>query len=203
MKKLMFILLLIIGSVIYAQEETIIGENEITTGGYGAPVIKFTSINSQFGVLVGARGGWILDHSITLGVGGYGLVNNVEVNGNSDERSPLLNFGYGGIDLGYIMKWHKLLHASFNFLIGGGAVGERMNFNVFGLNLNLPNLGMIKNHNFFIAEPEADFELNIVKFCRIDIGASYRFISGAKQNGLSNTDLSGVSAIMTLKFGRF
>ena len=197
----MCILLLIIGTVIYAQEETLIGQEEITTGGYGAPVIKFTSINSQFGVLVGARGGWILDHSITLGVGGYGLVN--DVNENSDERSPLLNFGYAGFDLGYIMKWHKLLHASFNFLIGGGAVSQRMNFNVYDLNFNLPNLGMIKNHNFFIAEPEADFELNIVKFCRIDIGASYRFISGAKQNGLSNNDLSGVSAIMTLKFGRF
>src|ERR1035437_9140223 len=101
MKKLMCILLLIIGTVIYAQEETLIGQEEITTGGYGAPVIKFTSINSQFGVLVGARGGWILDHSITLGVGGYGLVN--DVNENSDERSPLLNFGYAGFDLGYIM----------------------------------------------------------------------------------------------------
>lgn len=203
MKKLLLTILLTIGSVVYAQEQTLMGQEEISNGGFGAPVIKFTSINSKFGILVGGRGGWIIDHSIILGGAGYGLVNNVEGTLVSGGNKMLLNFGYGGFDIGYIISWDKMVHTSVNILIGGGVVGHRIDYNVLNWNWSISDLGVINTNQFFIAEPEIDVELNIVKFLRIDVGASYRFISGINRNGLTNSDLSGPSAIMTLKFGKF
>ena len=203
MKKLLLILLLVIGSVVYAQEETLMGQGEITQGGFGAPVIKFTSINKQFGVLVGGKGGWIIDHTIILGAGGYGLANNVEVVDIGDGRGPFLNFGYGGFDMEYIINWGKVVHTSLNLLIGGGAVSHRNNYIVLDWNLNTSNFGTINTDNFFIAEPEINIEVNIVKFFRINIGASYRIISGVNLDGLRNSDFSGPSVVMTLKFGKF
>jgi hypothetical protein len=203
MKKILLFILIAVGSAVYAQEQTLMGQEEISNGGFGAPVIKFTSINSQFGVLVGGKGGWIIDHSIVLGAAGYGLVNNVEGTLVSSGDKMLLNFGYGGFDMGYIISSDKIVHMSVNVLIGGGVVSHRVDYNVLDWNWSISDLGTINTNKFFVAEPEVNVELNLVKFFRIDIGASYRFISGINRNGLTNSDLSGPSAIMTLKFGKF
>jgi len=203
MKKLLFVFLFIFGSVIYAQEETFMGQEEVSNGGFGAPVIKFTSINSQFGVLVGGKGGWIINHSIILGAGGYGLVNQTDGPVSSVSNNVSLVLGYGGFEMGYIISSDKIVHSAVGILIGAGAVSQRKNYNIFNYNITLPNLAALGYDNFFIAEPEVDIEFNIVRFLRIDIGASYRIISGVNQNGLKNSDLAGVSGIMTLKFGKF
>ena len=39
------------------------------------PAIRFTQIDGDFGVLVGGRGEWIINHRFVLGGGGYGLTN--------------------------------------------------------------------------------------------------------------------------------
>ena len=49
----------------------------IESGGFGAPVVKMTSMMDEFAVLLGGRGGWILNRTFVLGGGGYGLVNDV------------------------------------------------------------------------------------------------------------------------------
>jgi hypothetical protein len=203
MKKLLLILLLVIGSAVYAQEESLLGEGEITNGGFGAAVVKFTSINSQFGVLVGGRGGWIINHSIILGAGGYGLTN--QINGTISNGGRYLStiLGYGGFEMEYIINSDNLVHTSVSLLIGGGAVSQRNNIYPVPLDWSALNIEPLSANNFFIAEPEVDIEVNIVKFFRIDFGASYRIISGVNQNGLKNSDVAGVSVIMTLKFGKF
>jgi len=202
-KKLILIFLFIIGSAVYAQEETLMGQEEIANGGFGAPVVKFTSINSQFGVLAGGRGGWIINHSLILGIGGYGLVNNVNAADMIIDRGPFLNFGYGGFEMEYIRNWDKMVHASIYLLLGGGAVSQRTNIFAEPLVWTTSNFGPFNSTNFFIAEPAVNIELNIVKFFRIDIGASYRLISGVNRIGLNNSDFGSPSFVIPLKFGKF
>ena len=71
---LLAVLLLFLSQSSRAQEETLMGSGEIASGGFGAPVVKFTEITGDPAVLVGGRGGWIVNHTFVLGAGGYGLV---------------------------------------------------------------------------------------------------------------------------------
>lgn len=66
---------MILASAALAQEETLLGAADVEHGGYGALVVRFTSVNGELGVLVGGRGGCIVNHSFSLGGAGYGLAN--------------------------------------------------------------------------------------------------------------------------------
>ena len=51
MKKLFIIIAILAVTTMMAQEKTMFGSSpDISHGGFGAPVVKFTSINGEFGV---------------------------------------------------------------------------------------------------------------------------------------------------------
>lgn len=184
---------------LYAQEETLMGNGDIEHGGFGGPVVKFTQVKNEFGVLVGGRGGWIINHCFVIGGGGYGLANNVDANNFYFGAKPFINFGYGGVELEYIIQSDRLLHFSVYTLIGGGGVSYRNSLwdDDYWDDWDVPS------DAFFVFEPAANVELNIISFLRINVGVSYRFISGVELDDLKNSDLAGPSAILTLKFGKF
>ena len=199
MKKLVYLLFIfMIATAIIAQENTLLGDGEIEHGGFGAPVVKFTSINNEFALLVGGRGGWIINHTFTLGGGGYGLVNEIDMGTNSDGIGTRLMMGYGGFEMGMILSSNQILHMRMNLLIGAGAVNvaEKNADDWFDNDNN-------NNDSFFILEPSFGMELNVTTFFRFDVGVSYRFVSGVNYFGLENEDLAGPSADITLKFGEF
>lgn len=198
MKKF-FLLILFVSMPVFAQVETIFGNEEITNGGFGGPVVKFTNINGHFAVLVGGRGGWIINNTLVLGGGGYGLANEVEGTESSFSKKLNLNFGYGGFEMEYIIHSNRVIHGSLGCLIGGGTVNHKDHNDMDDWDIDWKN-----QDEFFIAEPFAGVELNILKFFRINAGASYRFISGVNRTlNLDNSDLSGFSAQITFKFGSF
>jgi hypothetical protein len=75
--KMIMIVLCTFTVSVAAQEETLF-KGDIQTGGFGGPVIKLTRINDQGALMVGGRGGWIINHCLALGGGGYGIVNDVD-----------------------------------------------------------------------------------------------------------------------------
>jgi hypothetical protein len=207
MKKLIVIIILFaLGSIVYPQEETLL-EGGIESGGFGGPVVKFTQIKKEFGVLVGGYGGWLINHTFMIGGGGYGLVNKIRASEEAQTAYQLylgrpvnLEMGYGGVVLEYIDNSNALVHFAFNTLIGAGGVtyNERDNDDWdWNDNNNRPT------DAFFIVEPELKAELNVTTFLRINIGGSYRFVSGINIIGLKNSDIAGPSANITFKFGKF
>ncbi|HSR18815.1 MAG TPA: hypothetical protein VLM39_12055 [Ignavibacteriaceae bacterium] len=201
MKKILSTLAIIIFSsvCIFAQEETLIGNGEVSNGGFGGPVVKFTQIKGEPAVLVGGRGGWIINHSFVIGGGGYGLANDIEADipiyGMYSQ--PFINFGYGGFEMEYIINSDKIIHFSVATLIGGGGVSYRNDLWNDHEDWDSPH------DEFFVLEPSANIELNIISFFRINAGVSYRFISGTNLDDLKNSDLAGPAASLTLKFGSF
>jgi len=195
-KKLFVIILFVVGSVLYAQEETLLGDEEVSHGGFGGPVVKFTTIKDKFGVLVGGRGGWIINHSFVIGGGGYGLVNEIEGTRYFSGERMLLNFGYGGFEMEYIMNWDKIAHGSVYLMIGGGGVNQRRSWDDWDWDDK-------ETDAFFVLEPAVNLEVNMTSFFRLGVGASYRFVSGINENNLEDNDFSGPSATLTLKFGKF
>ncbi len=179
---------------VLAQEETLIS-GQLEYGGYGGPVVKFTTINDDWEVMVGGRGGWIINHSFVLGGGGYGLVTDVEALHIDSSGDVVLELGYGGGMREYVGKPNELIHYSVSLLIGGGGVNYIREITDTRLYSDADA--------FFVLEPEVNFMLNITTHFRAGFGAGYRLIGGVDLAGLSDSDIGGLSINMVFKFGDY
>jgi hypothetical protein len=194
MKKIVLLLLLAFALPALAQEETLIN-GEIESGGFGGPGLKITNINGENALMVGGRGGWIINHSFVLGGGGYGLVTNVNAK-VTDSVHQYIEMGYGGVEIEYIPSSNDILHLSVGLLVGGGGIGyKREDNDVFNASH--------KNSSFFVLEPSVNANLNVTHSFRIAAGVTYRYVSGLKSIVSTNADLSGPSATLIFKFGKF
>jgi len=202
MKKIgLIIFLMTFGLNLFAQDEhkTLFGNVDIKSGGYGGPEIKMTQVNGgEWGLLVGGRGGWIINSTLSLGGAGYGLVTNhkvpnyISIYGNV----AYLRYGYGGLFLEYINSSDEIFHFTINSLIGAGGA----------FYMNKANEIIYGNRDysgFFVFEPGATVDINVLKNFRIGVGATYRLISFLELPHTSNKDIGGVSFSLILKFGSF
>jgi hypothetical protein len=187
-----------------AQEQTIFGDTEIEHGGYGGPVVKFASVNDEIGVLVGGRGGWIINHTFSIGLAGYGLANNIKAHTVGPNGRKYLEMGYGGLDLEYIAESDNLLHFSIHSLIGGGSAGFRYSWDYQRRDYDYDDDYYNSNHDsFFIIEPGVNLDLNVTPWFRTSAGVSYRYVTGLSSAATTNSDISGLSAGLTFRFGKF
>ena len=196
MKNLIIILFVVILSYpAIAQDETLIS-GEVESGGYGAPIFKVGQITGTTGIFVGGQGGWIINHSFVLGGKGYGLVNNVDIEGSQNLK---LDFGCGGVLLEYIFSSEKILHVGINTMIGAGGVSyaEKDYSNDYEDEVDY------NSSSFFVLEPGIYMVLNISSYFRIGAGITYRYVNGVEYKNLTNADLSGVSGEIVFKFGSF
>ncbi len=195
----MFIGLLIITNALFAEETLLSGD--IDHGGFGGPSVMLTRIKGEGHVLVGGRGGWIINHTITIGGGGYAL--STELGSEIETESAglahaRLNFGYGGFELGYIHRSERITHFGFHILIGSGGISWREKGSG-----SIETADEYYQDGFFVLEPSAMLEINIVKWMRANVGASYRYINNAAIPQIEESDLSGPSFLLGLKFGSF
>lgn len=154
------------------------------------PVVKFTQVNGEFGLVLGGRTGWIINDNYVLGLGVYGLANDVEANEISSGVTPDLTMGYGGLELEYVIEPEQLVHFSVYTLIGMGFV-------------ELDYTSSDGDDTFFVFEPAANVWVNVTNFCKAGLGVGYRLVAGANVEGLESEDLSGLAATLTFKFGGF
>jgi len=195
MKKKIIGLLIVFSIVIvqFVYADSLFSSGSLS-GVFGGPLIKYTKLNNEDALIVGARGGWAFNSIFTIGGGAYGLVNDIPINAAQPDTN-FINLGYGGIVVEYVGMSDNVIHWQVGGLIGTGAVSTR-NGNETG-----------KNDIIFVLEPGADAVLNITSTIRLSAGISYRFVSGVDSDNfdyyLKNSDLSNFSASLTLLFGSF
>jgi hypothetical protein len=123
-------------------------------------------------------------------------VNDVEVEGSPNLK---LEFGCGGFMLEYTPYSEKLLHLSLHGMIGAGgvryAVKDYKTDNDDDVNYN--------EDAFFVLEPGVDAILNVTEAFRVGAGLAYRYVNDVEYEDLTNSDLSGVSGQVVLRFGVF
>lgn len=173
-------------------EETLTG-GRLVSGGFGGPVFKITQLHGDFAAMSGGRGGWIVNHQFILGGAGYGLApQGIRTAYTTAGGSrPELEMGYGGVDIGYVNRSHRLVHVEGDVLVGGGHVGYQGESN------------SALSDVFSVVEPTAGVELNVTPWFRLGAGASYRWVGGASIPDVTNKDLSGAAGTLTFKFGKF
>ncbi|MBN1561729.1 hypothetical protein JW998_15865 [candidate division KSB1 bacterium] len=202
MKNLICLFVALCALPLLASEQTLI-TGEVDHGGYGGPVLQYAQIGPEKadGILVGGQGGWIIDHKLVIGGGGYGLASKVaadwyDAGTHGDEPGAyILNFGYGGLLVEYISQSDDLIHFELFGIIGGGGVDYQLEDYIEHDNAT--------SDAIFVAQPGANIVLNVTPFFRIALGVTYRYVSGVDLDGLTNGDLSGFGGQIVFKFGAF
>jgi hypothetical protein len=214
MKKILVIMFtLSVGGVVFAQSygedqiNTILGdEYPVSHGGYGALTLKYGKILDQDAWFAGLRGGWLIDHRLTLGLSGAGLINRVtnddwlpeDSDPNTDAR---LFTGYGGLLLEPIIFHKQQFHISIPITIGAGAATYGLQDSDFW---GHPDIDFEKNGEVFFAfEPGLELEINVVRFMRINIGGSYLYTSDILMPSVDPNFMRGFMGSFAIKFGSF
>jgi len=161
-------------------------------GGYGSPELRMTAVNGDFALLMGGRGGLIINHKWVIGGGGWSIINNLKLDQNSQNPTQL-NMKYRGIFLAYFFSPEDPVHFGLDLLLGEGKASTK------GINSNRE----ISLDRFFVIEPGASLILTVSQYVRISLGANYRFISQASLENFGNSNLSGTALTGTIKFGLF
>jgi hypothetical protein len=176
--------LAIAASPAVAQQQTLVS-GRVESGGFGAPVVKFAQVAGQSSVYFGGRGGWIINHSFVLGAAAYGLASDVRLDPRFFGRQ--LEFGYGGMDLEFVIAPNSIIHASFSTLLGGG--GVRPFYEPVDV--------------VFVVEPQLNIALNVAPFMRMVVGGSYLWVTDVDTPSLRPDDLSSFTGSFQVQFGSF
>nr|WKN37930.1 outer membrane beta-barrel protein [Tunicatimonas sp. TK19036] len=196
-----FLLFFLSFTVLHAQDneqETLVNGFRITSsGGYGGPSLRSSTINGDFALLFGGYGGWYVNKKWMIGGGGYGLVTQLKVPASESaipNEALHYDMGYGGLMVEYIFRSDRMLHLTTHMLVGGGGITQDLE--------GTPDL-TDTHSNFFVFEPGAGLELNITDFFRLNGGLTYRLVSGSDTPGIQDRDLSSMAVFLNFKFGYF
>lgn len=180
--------------------KTLLGQNR-EGGAYGAFTAGYSVIDDKHAILFGGRFGWLASHSVGIGFGATGFINEFHYEPSLDREVSLAG-GYGGLYIEPILFPRFPVHLSFPVLFGAGGISCVSKESSQNNNL------IEDSEAFLLIEPAAELELNLTRFCRFAIGASYRFPSSFDV-GLSGTSkasaqsIKGMSYTISLKFGKF
>lgn len=183
----------------HAQETQTLISNNITHGGFGAPIFGVTSVNGQPSYLRGVRGAWVInltgEHTVNIGLARYRTRTDfspAEWSG-TDTDVPDMRTKYGGFELEYINRTYRLVHFSIQTLMGSGTVRYSG---------NNPDLNKTSD-NYFVLQPGVNLNLNITRWFRLGGGLFYRYADGVNLEGTGSNDLSGIVSFVGLRFGKF
>ncbi len=173
-----------------------------TIGGFGAFSTKITELNGQAAVLTGGQLAVVLDHSLNIGLVGYGLATDVNANYIDTEGNDyFFEMGYGGLLVEPVLQPNKLVHLSFPVLLGAGWAGVS-DKRFFNSRFNYDR-DVVESDVFWVIEPGVNVEVNIWKIAKVGFGLGYRYIGDADFTNTKDANMSGLSGNITFKIGWF
>lgn len=176
-------------------------------GGYGGLDIAYTRLAGRDAALFCGGGALLADHQFSLGLTGCGNATRIPGQSYGDvvhESGDRLEFGYGGLVLGYQFFPRRIYNLSLTTLVGAGATAI-VNANDRWSNDNWrEHDDHVKTHDtVFVAEPRLTGYLNLTRWARMGVFAGYRFVGGVNMANLSNSDIAGPVVGGNLQFGWF
>ena len=105
MKKIILFALLVTSVTMYAQEKSkrVPSPSKIYSSGYGALSTQYSKFNGEDAAFGGIYGGWMINHKLMIGFGGYTLLTSHDgysMDGGVNPENKL-KMGYGGLMLEY------------------------------------------------------------------------------------------------------
>ena len=176
-------------------------EKHIDHGGWAGLNFGYTQINGRDTYLMGARGGWLINHRFTIGLAGSGLVSDQDYTDVIPDETLTLAGGYGGLFLEAVLWPFSPVHVTIPVTIGAGGIAYTSSY---WRNTNYyDDMYTYDSDAYFLLEPGLEVELNLIKFMRLAVGGSYRYTSEINMVNSSPTMLRGFNGHFSLKFGWF
>ncbi len=177
---------------------TIFGGKSI--GGFGGFGFGYSFIDGHDAVTFDAKGGIVLGHTLALGVGGGGFMNNYHEEPALNQKINLTG-GYGGFfaELFVFPNWP--VHLSFPVLAGIGGVAATSWYEQD----NTVETYVEQSGVFMLVEPGVELEFNLNRFMRMSAFGSYRFTTDIDlgQYYAQPDALTNYSVGLRFKFGKF
>jgi hypothetical protein len=182
------------------QMKTLLGHDR-GGGGYCSFSTGYSNINDLDAIMFGGRFSWMASHSLGIGMGATGFINEFHYEPAID-KDVFLTGGYGGLYVEPVLFPRLPVHLSFPVLLGFGGISFISVDDEFNENF------LEDSKAFLLIEPAAEVELNLTRFLRLAVGASYRFPTPFNVGlpGSYNIDVESLrtpSYTVTLKLGKF
>lgn len=162
---------------------------KLTTLAFGGTGVLFTKVDNQLGVMTGGRGSATFNNRFTFGGGGWGMPKGIEIVSRTD-TVEFFKFGYGGLEFGYIFFEGQKVRIGSNLLVACGA----------GFQETYPK-SKGEFSMFPVFEPTLYSQINLGKLLKLDIGVTYRFVTGSNFSFINNRQLSGPSIYIAFLVG--
>lgn len=220
MKKISLVIILAaLTTVSFAQDINTFGKRDTSKafvlGGYGEPFAGATTLNGDWGVMVGIKGGMLFNRKFGFGPIAKVNIGLWEFQGNNlnfnDSANLELYMGSVGLFLEYHFKMEKKIHFSVpvNIMVGGVTINEDLgNVKTFetkdeGFGKEDNSRNEVESAGIFVLEPELNIDFNVAKFFIPSLKVGYRAVFGSQLVNVTDSDLSGVYFGLGLKFGKF
>jgi hypothetical protein len=150
------------------------------------------------------EGAVLIDHMLSLGGGGCGLVTEFDAEQYGPEPhdpNDRLQFGYGGAIVRYHFFSRQMVNVSVGGLIGAGGLviatwdGDGNDWE--------SDYSHKRGDGVFVFEPQVGGHANLTRWLRLGISAGYRFVSGVDTQGLSSWDIGGPKVVGHIHLGWF
>ncbi|HCB61036.1 MAG TPA: hypothetical protein DHV29_11795 [Bacteroidales bacterium] len=180
--------------------KTLFGSHDHSNGWYVGLGGGYSQIDDKNAFTTSFRSAWIINHSFAIGLAATGFSNDLYVGHESGSDYSSVQGGYAGLLLQPVIFPKFPVHVSFPVLLG---VGGAMSLSTYYNEPWEPYWDIRDESYYFIIEPAAEIELNLIKWIRLSAGLSYRFTTPLNLYGYSDDVLRGFGGNVTLSFGKF
>ena len=165
-----------------------------TTAGKGFASVDFkrSSVQGNTAYIFGARGGWPLSQSFSLGLAGYWAHVNDPVTNIENNQDYYVRMAYGGLYLEYKLYRFNFGCIQISTLVGGGYYGHSVVKSDYEIDWT--------RYFYFVFEPEAIVMFDISDSFKTGIGVSYRSIPNVELNDYENSKLCAPAVLLTFRF---
>ncbi|MEM9326205.1 MAG: hypothetical protein AAGA85_11135 [Bacteroidota bacterium] len=192
MKKLFFLLFVGLTALAHGQRpDVLIGNDYESISGFGGPFLSFVPIGGKLSVFTGGGGAILLDNTFYLGGYGMSMADDRTITQEGNEYG--VDFGHGGLMLGYNFRPENLIHFSVGSKLGWGTLSYRARAD------NVRNV----NDKIFVVHPSAEVEFNITHWFKTNVGLGYQQVIGVDDFFYDTAEASGPAVSVSLLFGWF
>ncbi|WP_289028547.1 hypothetical protein [uncultured Algoriphagus sp.] len=166
--------------------------NTENLGVFIAPSVGFTQMDGANAALFNLRAGVSIKDQISFGAYFSTSLNDIKPQSETVPNVYMDYWSVGGF-AEYTWNASKLVHLTFPVYVGYGEVQMDNEIGDAGLG----------EANFFQVEPSALVEINLHRLVSLNAGAGYRIVGNMEYRNFNQSDLSGLTGYIGVKFNLF
>jgi len=176
------------------------------------PDFEASQVAKKSAQFIGAELGSALGHQLYLGLGAYGLINNVNLEVPDYQNMGAFDIWYAGLMSDYTFSHTRLFHGSMALFLGGGQVKlsktilipgtytqTDLEGNIITVDADVPTQEA-ETSNVFVAKPGLNFMLNLTENLELGLGVGYRFMNGVTSDAVANNDMSSWTGTLFIRW---